>query len=461
MSVMRKTTLTQRRILWFWLPLATMWLMMAVEQPAIAAVIARLPAPEPNLAAFGITFSLALIVESPIIMLLTAGTALARGKQSYERLLRFTHILAAGLTALHLLVGLTPLYRIAVGNLIGAPAEVVEPSRVTFLLMTPWTAAIAYRRLWQGVLIRFHRTRVVPLTIAARLAASSVVLATGLLTRRFSGASVGGMALSVGVIAAALAAYGFVRSTVSEHLSEPSPDDAPLAWGDLLAFYVPLALTSLITLVGRPVLITGLARAPQPLTSLAVWPVITGFVFLGRSLAISYQEVVVALLVDGHSFEQLRRFTMGLALSLSGLVALVAVTPAARLWYENVSGLTPELVAFAIVPTAILSLVPGLDALISWQHGLMVHVNRTPTITRAVGLNVAVLTTVMLGVGVLLPLAGATTAAIALTGAVAAQWGYLWWCSRPMAAQVRAVSVGTIVEVQAGLAGRTGDGVSE
>ena len=69
-----------------------MWLMMAIEQPAITAVIARLPEPELNLAAFGVTFSLALIVESPIIQLLTAGTALPKGKQSYERLLRFTHI---------------------------------------------------------------------------------------------------------------------------------------------------------------------------------------------------------------------------------------------------------------------------------------------------------------------------------------------------------------------------------
>ncbi|NIS63090.1 MAG: hypothetical protein GTO13_21060, partial [Proteobacteria bacterium] len=418
-----KTPLTPSRIFWFWLPLAAMWLMMAIEHPMVAAVIARLPKPEPNLAIFGVTFSLALIIESPIIMLLMAGTALARGKHSYERLLCFTHILAAGLTALHLMIGLTPLYRLIMGNLIGVPTGILEASRVTFLLMTPWTAAIAYRRLWQGVLIRFHRTGVVPLTIISRLLAGGMVLAVGLLIRRFRGADLGAIALSVGVTAAAITAYFFVRSTVHTHLSKPSSGDEPLAWGALLEFYVPLALTSLINLVGRPLLVMGIARAAQPLASLAVWPVIMGVLFVARSPAFSYQEVVVALIGDKPSFEGLRRFTIGLALALTGSFILVILTPAARIFYQSISGLSSELVSFVITPTLILSVIPGMEVLISWRCGLLVYVKHTRTITQAVGLNVVVLSTLILSAGALLPRApGTIIAAIALTVAIAAQW---------------------------------------
>ncbi len=438
----KRASLTHTRIFWFWVPLAAMWLLMAVEGPIVSAVIARLPHPELNLAAFGVTFSLALIVESPIIMLLTAGTALARSKQSYERLLHFTHILALTLTGLHLLIALTPLYGFIVGGLIGAPAEIIEPGRRAFLLMTPWTAAIAYRRLWQGVLIRFYRTAVVPLTIGARLSTAIAVLAVSLWLQSFPGAEVGGMALSVGVTAAAIAAYAFACPTVREHLSTPSPDDEPLAWGRLLEFYMPLALTSLISLAGQPVLATGLARAPQPLESLAVWPVIRGLLFLGRSIGFSYQEAVVALLQDGESFQQLRRFTVGLTLALTGIFAAIAVTPAAHLWFQTVSGLPSELVKLAIVPAAILSIVPGLSALVSWQRGLLVHFNSTATITRSVVINVTVLAGVMLGAGSLLPWPGATTAAVALTASVATEWLYLWWRSRPYADQIRAALVG-------------------
>jgi hypothetical protein len=48
---------------------------MAVEGPFLAAVIARLSEPMHNLAAFGVAFSVAMLVESPVIMLLSASTA--------------------------------------------------------------------------------------------------------------------------------------------------------------------------------------------------------------------------------------------------------------------------------------------------------------------------------------------------------------------------------------------------
>jgi hypothetical protein len=198
----------------------------------------------------------------------------------------------------------------------------------------------------------------------------------------------------------------------------------------------------LITLVGRPVLVMGLARAAQPLTSLAVWPVIMGALFLGRSLALSYQEVVVALIDDSQSFERLRRFTVGLALALTGCFALAALTPAARILYERVSGLSPELVAFAVGPTLILSVVPGLDTSISWFHGLLVHSKQTRPITGAVTVNVLVLTALMLGLGALFPrTAGTIIAAIALSASVGAQWTYLWRASAKARAQVSAVGV--------------------
>ena len=54
---MPHTPLSYRQIFFFWLPLASTWLMMAVEGPYLAAIIARLPDPTANLAAFGVAFA--------------------------------------------------------------------------------------------------------------------------------------------------------------------------------------------------------------------------------------------------------------------------------------------------------------------------------------------------------------------------------------------------------------------
>ena len=63
---------TTRDVWITWYPLALSWLMMGIELPLLSAVVARLANPEVNLGAYGgVVFPLALLIEAPIIMLLT------------------------------------------------------------------------------------------------------------------------------------------------------------------------------------------------------------------------------------------------------------------------------------------------------------------------------------------------------------------------------------------------------
>ena len=88
-----------------WFPLALSWLMMGIELPQLSAVVARLDNPVVNLGAYGgVVFPLSLLIEAPIIMLLTASTKLSRDLASYKKLWLFMMIAGGGLSALHLLV---------------------------------------------------------------------------------------------------------------------------------------------------------------------------------------------------------------------------------------------------------------------------------------------------------------------------------------------------------------------
>jgi hypothetical protein len=417
--------MSYRRIFWFWIPLAAMWFMMAVEQPLIASFIARMPDPELNLAAYGVVFSIALIIEAPVIMLLAAGTALSRGTLSYRRLLRFAHLMMGGLTALHLLIGLTPLFDLILLKLIGVPARVAELGRGAFLVLTPWTAAVGYRRLWQGVLIRHHRTGVVPVTIAVRLAVTAVLLVTGYFLGRWSGLFVGAAALTSGVVAAAVAAYLFARPVVRRHLQHPMPEADPLSWRELYAFYLPLALTSLILLAARPLLTVAISRLPQPLESLAVWPVLLSVSFLGRSIAMSYQEVGIALLQDRRDFAMLQRFSRMLGAVMLLVFTVFALSPLAGIWFRRVVGLAAGLTGMTRTPMVFIAVLPAVTSLISWKRGILVTAKRTPAITRSVIVNLMVLGAILLVLGYALTADGALIAAIAYAGSVTAEWLYL------------------------------------
>jgi hypothetical protein len=380
-----KETITIKKILLLWFPLAVMWIFMAVEQPGVNAVIARLSNPTLNLAAYGVMFPIALIIEAPIIQMLAAATALTDGIGNYSRLLRFMHKWALGLTAVHLLVVITPIYSLLVGDLLGVPEEIIGTSRNAFFIMLPWTPSIGYRRLWQGVLIRHGKTKEISYIMFIRLAVTLGSLYFAYRIGWDRGAYVGAGALVMGVIAGMLSAYFFSRPVV-RGLGEEDPEKV-ISGSELLKFYIPLILTSLITFLARPMLNFGIARAAMPLVSLAVWPVVLSVMFIFRSLSLAYQEVVVALLKEETDVRLLRRFAGLLALISGSLFLAFVLSPAGYFWFDKAAGLPGELLPHAMVPALIVTTLPVFSAFISWFRGLLIYRGQTVKIAQAVIVN--------------------------------------------------------------------------
>jgi len=63
-----------------------------------------------------------------------------------------------------------------------------------------------------------------------------------------------------------------------------------LTVGAFLRFYIPLAVTVLLTMLVQPLVSAALSRMPRPLESLAVWPVVWGLLIMWQSTGIAYHE---------------------------------------------------------------------------------------------------------------------------------------------------------------------------
>ncbi len=419
--------LTGRRIVLLWVPLAMTWFMMALEGPFLTALVARLDDAKFNLAAFGVAFTFALIAEAPIMMIMSAATALVRDRDAYLKLRNFTFALNVAVTLFLGILLFPPLFHLVAEGAIGLPAHIAAITHRTAALMLLWPAAIGYRRLYQGILIRRNQTRRVAYGTVIRLAFMSVA---GLLLYRYAampGACVAAAALSVGVVAEAAASRWMARMAVAELLrggklpgisgtAGQAGQDA-LRYRAIAIFYFPLALTSLLTLAVSPMVTFFLGRSRMAIESLAVMPVVTALVFLLRCLGVSFQEVCVALL--GDRFEgraQLARFGWTLGLCASGVLALTAFTPLSGLWFTYVSGLKPELADFAREPLRLLILIPALEVLLSYQRSLLIGARRTNRITWATGLEVVTLLLVLFVLLKVFDWPGAVGAAGALFG---------------------------------------------
>lgn len=421
-----------RQIIKTWWPLAASWLLMSVEMPALSAVIARLDNPEINLAAYGgVVFPLSLIFEAPIIMLLAASTALSRDQQSFALLRRFMLAAGAVLTSIHMLVAFTPLYYVVVEDIIGVPLEIVEPARIGLMLMTPWAWSIGFRRFNQGVMIRFGHSQAVGAGTIVRLTTGGLVLIAGYLLNSVSGVAVGAAAQALGVMSEAIYAGWRVRPVIRQYLPG-SPEGAPLTWKAFAIFYIPLALNSLLFLLWQPVGSAALSRMPNALASLAVWPVLTGLMFILRSPGVAYNEVVVALLGRPGFGWSLRAFARWMVVVGTGLYLVLAITPLAKLYFLHISALPPELAELAQNGFVIGLPIAALGVLQSWFQGAILFSRHTRGIPESVVVFFATLLLV-LGIGVAWNnLAGLYVGMVAFILANTAQAGWLWFRSRPV-----------------------------
>jgi Na+-driven multidrug efflux pump len=384
--------LTTRTIFLFWGPLALTWLMMALEQPFLISVIARLANEKFNLAAFGIAMSFALIVEAPVIMLMSASTALVRNADSYRKLKRFTDILNGSIIVVQLVLLIPPVFNLIVTDLMGVPDEVVRLTYFALLLLLPWPASIGYRRFYQGILIRNNLTRRVTYGTLVRL---SVIIITGSLLYKsgLQGAYVGAITLSLAVFFEAVASWLMARKTIIAILNIDKQDEADgigqpviprLDYSFITRFYTPLALTSILSLGVHPFVTFFMGRSAMPIESLAVLPVVNSLVFIFRSMGLSYQEVNIALVGERkQNYKSLRSFALILGIAVTLLLGIVAFTPLSRIWFIKISGLTTELAPLAYLPLKILILLPALSVLLSFQRSTLVVSRQTKPISIA------------------------------------------------------------------------------
>lgn len=405
--------LTYRRIFLFWGPLALTWLMMALEQPILITFIARLNDAKYNLAAFGIAGSFAMIIEAPIIMLMSASTALVTGRNSYRKLKRFTDILNAFITGMQIIILIPPVFNYIVIRLMEVPEDVARLAHIALVIFLPWAASIGYRRFYQGILIRNNLTRRVTYGTLVRL---SVILITGVLLfiAGAEGAYVGAAAMSLAVICEAVATRIMVSRTLKDLLHTEDHENVNLRLRSIARFYFPLALTSILSLGVHPFVTFFLGRSRMAVESLAVLPVVTSLVFIFRSLGLSYQEVNIALIgKEKQNYVVLRNFAVYLGLIVTVLISLLAFTPLAELWFVNLSGLSTELADLSYLPLKIMILLPALTVLLNFQRSSLIVNGTTGPISIATAIELSGIIIVLLLCVVFLNLIGVVAASIA------------------------------------------------
>lgn len=399
-----------------WLPLAFSFELMWLEGPAVQSAVSRLADPALNLAAWGLTISMSLLIESPVIMLLVTAIALVRDGHSFRVLRRFTVGLCLVCTVITAAVAFTPLFRLIAGGIMGLPPALVAAAEPAMRIMLLWTAAIGWRRFYHGVLVRRGRTRLVSYGTCIRL---MVVVVTALLLLRdgrLPGVQLAAATLMAAVIVEAFVTTAFAWSIVRrEVLPHVDAESGSLTLAKVGRFHMPLALTTLLILTTQPLTAAALARLPHPETMLAAWPVTFSTLMVVGGCSFALQEITVAQGGGPGTRRVLRRFAWILGITTSLALVLVVVTPLLGFWLDTVIHAPAHL--HGEIRSGVLwgMLYPLLTALVLWRRGLLVQAGATADVYRCMSLGLSALV-LLLVVSVLAQVPGVIAAAGSFTG---------------------------------------------
>ncbi|MEJ2506685.1 MAG: hypothetical protein P8Y81_10550 [Ignavibacteriaceae bacterium] len=369
--------------------------MMSVEGPFLSALIARLDEPKYNLAAYGVAFALALIIEAPVIMMMSASTAIVKDEHSFLKLKRFTYLLSGGLTLVMIILIIPPVFYFIAEDLIGLPPKVAGLTHIATIILLPWPGSIGYRRFCQGILIRNNMTRRVAYGTIVRITTMVLTASIFFTFIDVPGVVVGASALSFAVVAEAIASRLMTRGIIKKISQVPAAGER-ITYKEIFHFYYPLALTSLLSMGVQPLVTFFVGKSRMALESLAVLPVITSFVFIFRAFGLSYQEVIIAKMdKERINFVPLRNYALILAGVLSASLYIISFSSLSDFWFQDISGLSKALSDFSKAPLQIMAIIPALTVWISFQRAMLVNDKKTKFITQGTAIEFIIITLVM------------------------------------------------------------------
>jgi Na+-driven multidrug efflux pump len=409
MVVEGQRTLSTQELLRLFVPLALSSLFMAAAETVANSGIARLPKPELSLAAFGVTLSIAILIEGPVIMLVQAANALVDNFKTYRLTYWFANALNLGLTVLHAVIAFTPLFDVVFRDIIGLTPTVAALARPAFIILIPWTPAIGWRRFLQGILINRGWTTPIAWGTAVRISSLTLTVVLGVLFFSTTGVIIGAAAMTIGVLGEAVfitSAFIIMVSREEEawlehgwagifswNLRPPaaSSSDGQLSLRELLNFYWPLALTSSITIFGRPLISAALARSHLPELSLATWPVVWSTTFLFCGPLVMLQQIVIGNSEPASQRRTTGKFTLGVALVVGALLLTFSLSPISHWYLTSIVGVSGAVLDLAVSGLRFAGLLPLFYAAKHWFYGLLIKQRKTLSVNAGAVINLVFL----------------------------------------------------------------------
>lgn len=400
---------------------------MAVEAPVSNFILSKHDDHTLATASYMPLMAICMLVESPVIDLLTTSTTLGAKKSAYPVLRQYAFLCCLVVTLVHAVVVFTPLYHALTLNVLKLKPEIAATAHVPMMIMTPWAAFVGLRRYRQGLMIRNGETKKIGFGTFLRMAAVVLVGTVLSLTTKWPGLVV----VACGLVASVLVESAYINwasrgiAAASLASTEPDPDAPTLA--SVFKFHLPLFGTMLIIMSMSLVVTAALSRGLAPVVTMAAWQLAASTVWLFRTVLFALPEMIISLFDEGRNADMLLKFSTKTGLVCSGIMLVAVVTGADKLFFSKGYQAEANVAASASLAFALCMALPIVSAWLSYCRAALTAKHDTTSRFWAIIVDVVVLF-VMLELGLWLKWPGVVNASVAVTASLVAELSYLALC---------------------------------
>ncbi len=415
----------------FYWPLALNSVITLLAQQLQNAALARYPEAVYELATFAMAASTFHLFDAVLVFMPQLVNVLGRSRESARLCLQFTLRVCAVMTAFVLILAFPPLGNLLMGRLFHIEGAQLQTVLRYLLLLSPNIVLVGLRHYYVGLLVRAERTGLVTVLNALYLGVILLILIVGRLLEGNPVLTLGIAQVTASAVAAFLLWNRFRRLPEADLWRQ----QAPLTHRAIFDFFWPVALTSLMFSLTRPILYVFLGRLDDSNEVIAAMRV-------GFDLAIIFHNVLnqfrhLFATFGREDLAGLRQFLRRVTAVVVLLMVVWVFSPLCRYTLRYGIGLEGRVLEMSRQMLMVLCLLPAMIAWRNFHHGVAIIRRRTGPMGAggvARNLTTAFLSWLLLSLGGLNHLTGA---AVLVSGFLTETLIVIYW--RPFKAHALAL----------------------
>ena len=390
-----RSTVTIKESYRFFTPLIFMAELHMLSHAIISAFLARMPNPEPILAAYSIAFYLHATLGSPVWACQFVAISFLKDRASTIRLLIFssqTFLLVAWFWAL---IGLTPVGITFFVEVFGTSTDVAKEAQLCILISTLIVPCVFFRSIAYALLMLNRRTTLVTLGTLIRLFGLFAILFV--LQGQTTGATVGMIALTACI---AIESVYATLAALKYYLQLPSKKGVLPRYGELWRFGWPVILMQTAESGIAFTISFFLGRLPRPELAIAAFGVLDAMIRVLLGPLRNLTQAVQTLTKNEADTKVIGTFTIHLGIIFSVIMLMFHIDIVRNYALENIMGLSSSLASY-VTPALLLTPILALSmTTAAFTRGQLLASRKTTAI--ALASVIRIVSVCFVGVGALM-----------------------------------------------------------